>query len=208
MIRRDLDAPIVRPRALPAPLPLASIVSMIKAAARARDRRMVAALELLYGSGLRATELLGLTVHQLAKLPPTIIVKGKGGSERLVPLTPPALAAAGAWLRARAQAGITGPWVFQGRGAQPLTRQRLDSLLKATAVAAGVDATLVHAHAFRHAFATDMLDGGADLRVIQELLGHRCVTTTQVYTHVAIARTVRMVGAVHPLARTRRQAAK
>ncbi len=168
--------------------------------------RMLALLELLYATGLRVSELVSLKLSQLQKNPERplgyesfMIVKGKGSKERLVPFSPRALEALLAWLETR---DGSSKWLFPSSSKEGyLTRQRFGQLLKALAMKAGVDATLLSPHTLRHSFATHLLSGGADLRVIQELLGHADISTTQIYTHVASERLESLVKEHHPLAK-------
>lgn len=164
--------------------------------------RMLALLELLYGSGLRATELVSLPLAAVPRDTPFLTVTGKGGQQRMVPVSNRALGALSRWLAVRPRGEGTGPKpLFPSRGAQGhLTRIRLFQLLRELAARAGIDPAKVSPHVLRHAFATHLLEGGADLRVLQTLLGHADIATTQIYTHVDSARLVALVNARHPLA--------
>lgn len=164
--------------------------------ARAADLRLAALVELLYGSGLRATELVSLESSAIAAGRPFTILRGKGGRERLVPLSERSLAAIDAWQKAR-----TGEskWLFPS-GKSHLSRVRLFQLLRALAIEAGIPAERVSPHVLRHAFATHLLEGGADLRALQAMLGHADIATTEIYTHVDTARLVELVTTRHPLA--------
>jgi integrase/recombinase XerD len=159
------------------------------------DLRLSALVELLYGSGLRATELVSLPRNAIAPDRPYLILKGKGGRERLVPISDRARAAVGLW-REHVAAGR--PWLFPS-GKSHLSRVRLYQLLQGLAAEAGIPPDRVSPHVLRHAFATHLLEGGADLRVLQTLLGHADISTTQIYTHVDSARLVKLVNARHPL---------
>lgn len=159
------------------------------------DIRLSALLELLYGSGLRATELVSLPRTAIQGDRPFIILKGKGGRERLVPLSDRARAAVARW-REHVPGGQ--PWLFPS-GKKHLSRVRLFQIVKALAAAAGVPPDRVGPHGLRHAFATHLLEGGADLRALQAMLGHADISTTQIYTHVDKARLVELVNANHPL---------
>jgi len=165
--------------------------------------RLLTLLELLYGSGLRATELVSLPLAAVPRDAPFLIVTGKGGQQRMVPVSTRARHALSRWTGLRgdgAQKGA-GRFLFPSRAAQGhLTRVRLFQLLRALAVRAGIDPERVSPHVLRHAFATHLLEGGADLRVLQTLLGHADIATTQIYTHVDSARLVALVNARHPLA--------
>ena len=162
--------------------------------------RMLALLELLYGSGLRATELVSLPLAAVPRDAPLLTVTGKGGQARLVPVSAAARAALSRWLAVRPQ----GRFLFPSRNGTHLTRVRLFQLIKALATRAGIAPEKVSPHVLRHAFATHLLEGGADLRVLQTLLGHADIATTQIYTHVDAARLVTLVNERHPLARARR----
>jgi integrase/recombinase XerD len=160
------------------------------------DVRLAALIELLYGSGLRATELVSLPRNAIASDRPFIILKGKGGRERLVPISDRARAAVGRW---RELVPSDQPWLFPS-GKKHLSRVRLFQIVKALAAAAGVPPDRVGPHGLRHAFATHLLEGGADLRALQAMLGHADIATTQIYTHVDSRRLVELVNARHPLA--------
>jgi integrase/recombinase XerD len=170
--------------------------------ARARAMRLNALLELLYATGLRVSELVGLKATAIRGEARFFRVKGKGGHERIVPLTEAARAATAAYLAARAQAGgAESPWLFPSFGdSGHLTRQHFARDLKALAAAAGIPAAKVSPHVLRHAFASHLLQNGADLRVVQELLGHADISTTQIYTHVLEERLRALVAEHHPLA--------
>ena len=159
------------------------------------DIRLSALIELLYGSGLRATELVSLPRGAIASDRPFIILKGKGGRERLVPISDRARAAVARW---RALVPQDQPWLFPS-GKKHLSRVRLFQIVKALAAAAGVPPDRVGPHGLRHAFATHLLEGGADLRALQAMLGHADIATTQIYTHVDSRRLVELVNARHPL---------
>ena len=205
---RRLDAP-KQGRSLPRTLGGDEIERLLTAAAThdgAAGPRMVALVELAYASGLRVSELLGLKVEAVRRDPAFLIVRGKGGKERLVPLNAPAREAVKTWLIARdaARPGKTpdSPWLFPSTSAKGhLTPRRFAQLLDQAAVDAGIDPARVSPHVLRHAFATHLLEGGADLRVVQTLLGHADIATTQIYTHVATDRLAQVVRDKHPLAR-------
>jgi integrase/recombinase XerD len=160
------------------------------------DIRLAALIELLYGSGLRATELVSLPRNAIASDRPFIILKGKGGRERLVPISDRARAAVARW---RELVPSDQPWLFPS-GKKHLSRVRLFQIVKALAAAAGVPPDRVGPHGLRHAFATHLLEGGADLRALQAMLGHADIATTQIYTHVDSRRLIELVNARHPLA--------
>jgi integrase/recombinase XerD len=159
------------------------------------DLRLAALVELLYGSGLRATELVSLPRNAIQPDRPYLILRGKGGRERLVPISDRARAAVAAW---RNQVATDRQWLFpSGKG--HLSRIRLYQLIKALAGEAGVPPDRVSPHVLRHAFATHLLEGGADLRALQAMLGHADIATTEIYTHVDAKRLVDLVNTRHPL---------
>lgn len=160
------------------------------------DLRLSALIELLYGSGLRATELVSLPRRALATDRPFLILKGKGARERLVPISDRARAAVAAWLP---HVPADSPWLFPS-GKSHVSRIRLYQMVKALAAAAGIAPERVSPHVLRHAFATHLLEGGADLRALQSMLGHADIGTTQIYTHVDSRRLVELVNSRHPLA--------
>jgi integrase/recombinase XerD len=172
-----------------------------------------ALIEMAYASGMRISELVGLRLDAVVRDPAFLIIKGKGGTERLVPLNGAARTAIkayldirGAFLPAKGKLvqGGTNPFLFASRGADGhLTRRRVGQLLDEAAVIAGIDPARVSPHVLRHAFATHLLEGGADLRTVQTLLGHADISTTQIYTHVAGERLREVVESHHPLARKR-----
>lgn len=162
---------------------------------RPLDLRLAALVELLYGSGLRASELVSLPARALATDRPFLILRGKGGRERLVPISDRARAAIAAWRRHVPAEGL---WLFPS-GKSHLSRVRLFQLVRALAAQAGIDPARVSPHVLRHAFATHLLEGGADLRALQTMLGHADIATTQIYTHVDAARLISLVNARHPL---------
>ncbi len=164
-----------------------------------RAVRLLALIELLYGSGLRASELVGLPLSAVPRDAPFLTVTGKGGATRLVPVGARALEALARWLALRPQ-GENSRWLFPSGKAQHLSRVRLFQLVRALAGRAGLDPAGISPHVLRHAFATHLLEGGADLRVLQTLLGHADISTTQIYTHVDAARLVALVNSRHPLA--------
>ncbi len=172
--------------------------------------RLNALLEILYATGLRVSELVGLPLNVISRDHSSLIVRGKGNKERLVPLTPPATESLTAYLSVRSlffsgsQNGKPNPWLFPSRSILGhLTRQRFGQLLKEIAVFAGLNPKDVSPHVLRHAFATHLLDHGADLISVQTLLGHTNVSTTQIYTHVQAQRLQDLVLKKHPLAQTR-----
>jgi integrase/recombinase XerD len=158
--------------------------------------RLLVLLELLYGSGLRASELVSLPLTAVPRDAPFLTVTGKGGQQRMVPVSRRARQALSRWLTVRP---TDGKFLFPSRG-KHLTRVRLFQLLKELAARVGLDPAKVSPHVLRHAFATHLLEGGADLRVLQTLLGHADIATTQIYTHVDAARLVALVNERHPLA--------
>nr|WP_315383225.1 tyrosine-type recombinase/integrase [uncultured Sphingomonas sp.] len=159
------------------------------------DLRLAALIELLYGSGLRATELVSLPRNAIHPDRPFLILKGKGGRERLVPISDRARAAVALW---RGQVPPDSPWLFPS-GKKHLTRVRLYQIVRALAAMAGIPPERASPHVLRHAFATHLLEGGADLRALQAMLGHADIATTEIYTHVDSRRLVELVNARHPL---------
>jgi integrase/recombinase XerD len=161
--------------------------------------RLLTLLELLYGSGLRASELVSLPLAAVPRDAPLLTIIGKGGQQRMVPVSGRARQALSRWLAVRP---VDGKFLFPSRG-KHLTRVRLFQLLKDLAGRAGLDPAKLSPHVLRHAFATHLLEGGADLRILQTLLGHADIATTQIYTHVDAARLVALVNERHPLAERR-----
>ena len=161
--------------------------------------RMLALLEMLYGSGLRATELVSLPVSSVPRDAPFLTVTGKGEVARLVPVSQRATKALKRWMEVRPGGS---PYLFPSRTGH-ISRVRLFQLLKALAARADLPPEKLSPHVLRHAFATHLLEGGADLRALQTLLGHADISTTQIYTHVDAARLVKLVNERHPLARAR-----
>lgn len=159
--------------------------------------RMLALLELLYGSGLRASELVSLPLSAVPRDAPFLTVTGKGGQARMVPVSQPAKAALSRWLTLRDVGSV---WLFPSRSGH-ISRVRLFQMLKQLALRAGLPPEKLSPHVLRHAFATHLLEGGADLRALQTLLGHADISTTQIYTHVDAERLVKLVNERHPLAR-------
>jgi integrase/recombinase XerD len=195
-----LDAPRL-PRTLPRLLSEAEVTTLLDAAPTLPGRRgplAEAALEILYSTGLRISELLGLPRAALAATGDILFVRGKGGRERIVPLSDAARDAAA---RLVAATPASSRFLFPGRDPRAaLTRQGFDRVLHDTAMAAGLDPARVSPHVLRHAFASHMLAHGADLRSLQLLLGHADIATTQIYTHVLAERLQKLVEAHHPLA--------
>ncbi len=157
--------------------------------------RLAALVELLYGSGLRATELVSLDLRAIAPDRPFAILRGKGNKERMVPVSDAARAAVAQWLPHRRTGSL---WLFPS-GKSHLSRIRLYQEIKALAAAAGLNPNNVSPHVLRHAFATHLLEGGADLRAVQTMLGHADIATTEIYTHVDVKRLVELVNTRHPL---------
>ncbi len=203
-----LDTP-KRVRALPKTLSPEAIQRLIDAAETPRDKALV---ELLYGAGLRVSELVSLPLRAAPKPGQAhMVVLGKGGKERIVVLGEPALKALDTHLAARAaalpkneaQREKAQRWLFPSASAADgkLTRRRVAQILETAAAKAGLDPARVSPHVLRHAFATHLVEGGADLRTVQTLLGHADIATTQIYTHVAEGRLKTLVETKHPLAR-------
>jgi len=161
--------------------------------------RLLAMLELLYGSGLRASELVSLPLAAVPRDAPFLHVTGKGGQQRMVPVSTRARQVLSRWLALRPTGSRL---LFPSRGKEGhVTRVRLFQMLRELAVRTGINPARVSPHVLRHAFATHLLEGGADLRVLQTMLGHADISTTQIYTHVESTRLVALVNARHPLAR-------
>lgn len=201
-------------RPLPKLLSEAEVGQLLEAAHAmegADGLRLSALLELLYATGLRVSELVALPVAAVMRDQRVLVVRGKGGKERMIPLHESARAAVVAWLAARSaelrkrDKSATSPWLFPSHGdSGHLTRQRLGQLLKELAMAVGIERRKVSPHVLRHAFATHLLDHGADLRSVQKMLGHADIATTQIYTHVADERLKTLVRDHHPLAKRAR----
>ena len=179
------------------------------------DKRLKCLVELLYGAGLRASELVTLRVGNLPRrkagqwMSADIIIRGKGGKDRLCPLGRAALIALAEWLDVREQSLPDNPlmrskaegFVFPSRGKEGhLTRRRLGQMLEELSMKAGIRSERVYPHALRHAYATHLLQGGADLRVVQTLLGHADIATTQIYTHVLTDELAELLETAHPMA--------
>ncbi|MBI1251168.1 MAG: tyrosine recombinase [Alphaproteobacteria bacterium] len=211
--------PPTRRRRLPKTLAAAEAVRLIEAAARiegpvgVRDRAL---LELLYGGGFRVSELVSLPLKAAPKPGQShLIITGKGGRERLIALGRPALEALDAYLRVRThflpksavKKDKAERWLFCSPTSRDgkLTRRRVQQILATAARAAGIDPKNVSPHVLRHAFATHLVDGGADLRTVQSLLGHADISTTQIYTHVAQSRLRAVMERAHPLAKRGRR---
>ena len=171
---------------------------------RLRAARLACLVELLYATGLRVSELVALPASAARRDARVIIVRGKGNKERLVPLNDAAKRAMAEYLALAAEAGGSGTaskWLFPSFGdSGHLTRQHFARELKALAAAAGLRAAQLSPHVLRHAFASHLLHNGADLRVVQTLLGHADISTTQIYTHVLEERLKSLVRDLHPLA--------
>ena len=205
----QLDAPRLG-RPLPKILAEDEVERLIAAAAAwpgEEGARLRCLLEMLYATGLRVSELVGLPLAAAQREPRFLLVRGKGGKERLVPLSPPARQALADYLTCRAAFVLqasgtkTARWLFPSRGMTGhLTRQRCGQMLKELALAAGLDPARLSPHVLRHAFASHLLDHGADLRSVQQMLGHADIATTQIYTHVQGERLRRLVETAHPLA--------
>jgi integrase/recombinase XerD len=195
-----LEAPRAS-RSLPKVLSEAETDALLEAARggqSAQDMRTLALIELLYATGLRVSELISLPRRALRDDTPFIIVRGKGGRERLVPVGEAAARAARAWI---AMQDGPSPWLFPSHGASGhLTRQAVGKILKQLALDAGIEPARVSPHVLRHAFASHLLAHGADLRSVQKMLGHADISTTQIYTHVLEERLKAVVLEHHPLA--------
>jgi integrase/recombinase XerD len=206
---RSIDAPKLG-RSLPKYLSEDEVTNLLDCVTRMKDEegiRLKAMLELLYASGLRVTELVSLPLTSIQFDQALVHVRGKGGKERVVPLGKPALSAIKDWLPDRkAMLGDKNQsiYLFPSRdGSKHLTRQRFFQILKELALAAKLDPKRLSPHVLRHAFATHLIEHGADLRSVQAMLGHADIGTTQIYTHVAGDRLSKTVTAHHPLAKKR-----
>ncbi len=194
-------------RPLPKYLSEAEVTALLDAARALEGEAgvlMTALLETLYATGLRVSELVSLPVAAVARDPSVLVVRGKGGKERMVPLSDPARAALSAWRSVRDAAqpkAKASRWLFPSRAASGhLSRSGLAKMLARIAVAAGIDISRVSPHVLRHSFASHLLAGGADLRSVQQMLGHADIATTEIYTHVQDEQRLRLVRRHHPLA--------
>ena len=202
-----IDPPVAG-RRLPRTLSEAEVERLLQAAREVegpRGARLVALVELLYATGLRVSELVGLPMSALGGDSRLLLVRGKGDKERFVPVGDAAAEALADYLAVRPwflRGRRASPWMFPSRaGAGSLTRHRFAQLLKDLALAAGIDPALVSPHVLRHAFASHLLAHGANLRSVQVMLGHADISTTQIYTHVLAERLKALVADHHPLAR-------
>jgi integrase/recombinase XerD len=180
-----------------------SAIDKLLAAARevegVKGRRDEAILELLYATGMRVSELCALPLASVARGQTTLIVRGKGNKERMIPLGEPACRAIEAWLELRQPKASR--WLFPTeKGDKPITRTSVALILKKLAADAGVPPSTVSPHVLRHSFASHLLAGGADLRAVQQMLGHADIATTEIYTHVQEDRLSSLVKSSHPLA--------
>lgn len=206
---RNIEAPR-RGRSLPKYLTEDEVSQLLQAIGHKKNHevaRLKALLELLYAAGLRVTELVGLPLAAIQFDRAMVLVKGKGGKERIVPLGDPALRALKTWISHRKEildkSGCRSMFLFPSRdGSKYLTRQRFFQMIKQLALEAGLDPARLSPHVLRHAFATHLLEHGADLRSVQTMLGHADIATTQIYTHVASDRLLKTVSEHHPLARS------
>lgn len=173
----------------------AEVASRLETARSPVNLRLAALIELLYGSGLRATELVSLPRHLIRREQPYAILRGKGGRERLVPVSDRARAAVADYAATLPKEAV---WLFPS-GKKHLSRVRLFQIVRELALAANIDPARISPHVLRHAFATHLLEGGADLRALQTMLGHADIATTQIYTHVDSRRLVELVNQRHPL---------
>jgi len=208
-----IDAPRLR-RPLPKVMTADDVTTLISAAeartlrltgkARLKAVRLHCLLELLYATGLRVSELVALKRQAVAKGPQFLVVKGKGGRERMVPVSHKAAEATAAYFRALREDEVPeSPWLFASHGeAGHLTRQHFALELKALAAEAGLSVAKISPHVLRHAFASHLLAGGADLRAVQQMLGHADISTTQIYTHIESDRLRAAVETHHPLAKS------
>lgn len=218
-MRKDDPAAALDAPKLGRPLPkllseeeMLAVIAASRALGTNEGARLLAMVELLYATGLRVSELVCLPLAATMRDQPFMTVTGKGGKERLVPLNPPAKAALTSYLEIRP--GFLGkektsPFLFPSRGKEGhLTRQRFGQLLKEIGLKAGLDPARISPHVLRHAFATHLLNHGADLRSLQKMLGHADIATTQIYTHVQEERLKTMVEDHHPLSRSSKRPIK
>ena len=207
-VARDPSEELISPklgRPLPKVVRSGETEALLRAAAADEGPlglRDVAMLEVLYGAGLRVSELVGLPIPGLDARRGVVRVRGKGGKERIVPLGEPALIAVADWLEhgrpLLMKPGRSSEALFVSRRGTAMTRQNFFQRLRGIAVRAGVPTDRVSPHVLRHAFATDLLEGGADLRAVQTMLGHADLATTQIYTHVSRGRLRSLVEEHHP----------
>ena len=203
----NVDGPKVS-RTLPKVISEDDVEALLKAAHKlqtAEGIRLTCLLEIAYASGLRVTELVSLPTDALNLTSETLLISGKGGKERLVPLTSSAMNAIVAYERVRIdflKGNNTSKFLFPSRSKQGyLTRRRLGQLLKELAIQAGLDPTIISPHILRHAFASHLLNRGADLRSLQKMLGHSDISTTQIYTHVQKEKLHAVISSYHPMAK-------
>lgn len=208
----SLDSP-KKGRPLPKILSVEGVARLLAVAAedarkagpeQIQHTRMLALLELLYATGMRVSELVTLPASVLGQDSRFLVIRGKGGKERLVPLSRSAITALRAYaeMKAKEPSSAENPWLFPSAGKEGhLSRQVFARDLKDLAVRAGLDHAAVSPHVLRHAFASHLLQNGADLRIVQELLGHADISTTQIYTHVLEERLHKLVQTHHPLAK-------
>ena len=183
---------------------VAKLLAFAEKSENPEGKRLCAMVELCYATGMRVSELAGLPLAAVQRDPEVLIVRGKGNKERMVPLSGPARDVVRDYLKLRdafLPEGTTSPHLFPGRGGKPLSRQRFFQMLKDLARNADLDPRKVSPHVLRHAFATHLLHHDADLRSVQQMLGHADISTTQIYTHVLDERMRRLVAEHHPLAR-------
>ena len=211
-IRRDDPAAGFETPGLGRPLPkilseneVAGLIAAARVGTESKGVRLVCLVELLYATGLRISELVTLPLAAAQRDPRFLVITGKGGRERVVPLSEPSRAALAAYLTCRDRfltSSRPSRWLFPSPGrVGHLTRQRAGQLLKGLAVKAGLDPDRLSPHVLRHAFASHLLDHGADLRSVQQMLGHADIATTQIYTHVLNDRLRKLVETAHPLVR-------
>jgi integrase/recombinase XerD len=205
-----VDSPRLR-RPLPKLLSLADVdglldcakarVERLEGARRSRAERTRCLLELLYATGLRVSELVGLRTRAVTSSREMLSIRGKGGRERVVPVSGRARAVLEEYLASRARfKGAASPWLFPSHGGSGhLTRQHFAADLKALAAEVGLDHRRISPHVLRHAFASHLLAGGADLRAVQQMLGHADISTTQIYTHIQADQLKSAVARFHPL---------
>lgn len=215
-VRGDNPARQLEPTKASRPLPktmafedVERLLMALQPDGKAKDKRLACQMHLLYATGMRVSELVALPMAAVTGAQDLLIVRGKGDKDRAIPLTPDAMAAVESWLAVRPQtlpkteAGQkrAAPFLFPSRGKEGhMTRQMFALALKDLALHAGLNPAKISPHTLRHAFATHLLENGADLRVVQQLLGHADISTTEIYTHVLQERMRTLVEQAHPLA--------
>ena len=200
---KDMESPRLA-RSLPKLLSITEIETLFSLVSAGRDTgslRLRCMLELMYGGGLRVSELIALPLSCVQRREPVLLISGKSGKERLVPLGRAAHAALDDWLAERKGQFLANRYLFPSTHSRSghMTRQHFARLLKDLGARAGIEPERIHPHVLRHSFATHMLEGGADLRAVQQMLGHSDIATTQIYTHVLEGQKRKLMRGCHPL---------